>query len=371
MNSGNNPYGGNPYGASYGNAGGQSNAQGNVLGATSVTYGTGAAQTPELAHEQADDVADDVAGALSSLAGFGSSEPAGVDLIKDTTTATFAVDVISESRNQPVLVDFWAPWCGPCRQLTPLIESAVKTAAGAVKLVKMNIDDHPTIAGQLGIQSIPAVIAFVNGQPVDGFMGALPESKIKEFIDKVAKSAGSVGGPQAAIEEALAAAQEMQAHGEPEQAAQIFAAVLQNVPDNMIALAGLAGCLFEAGELDKAREVLAQVPEKQKDDPQIRAVEARLALAEQVGHLGNPAELLARLEADANDHQARFDLAMIANALDKREEAADGLLAIMKADREWNDDGARKQLLQFFEAWGFKDPASLSGRRKLSSLLFA
>ena len=370
MNSGNNPYGGNPYGASYGNAGGQSN----TLGTTSVSYGTGA-QTPELAHEQADNItgdgADDAAGALSSLAGFGSSEPVSGDLIKDTTTATFAADVISESRNQPVLVDFWAPWCGPCRQLTPLIESAVKTAAGAVKLVKMNIDDHPTIAGQLGIQSIPAVIAFVNGQPVDGFMGALPESKIKEFIDKVAKSAGSVGGPQAAIEEALAAAQEMQAHGEPEQAAQIFAAVLQNVPDNVIALAGLAGCLFEAGELDKAREVLAQVPEKQKDDPQIRAVEARLALAEQVAHLGNPAELQARLANDANDHQARFDLAMIANALDKREEAADGLLAIMKADREWNDDGARKQLLQFFEAWGFKDPASLSGRRKLSSLLFS
>lgn len=370
MNSGNNPYGGNPYGASYGNAG--ASGQGNGQGTTSVSYGNGhVAQS----HVQADDVTgagvDAGAGALSSLAGFGSSEPAAVDLIKDTTTATFAADVITESRNQPVLVDFWAPWCGPCRQLTPLIESAVKTAAGAVKLVKMNIDDHPTIAGQLGIQSIPAVIAFVNGQPVDGFMGALPESKIKEFIDKVAKSAGSVGGPQAAIEEALAAAQEMQAHGEPEQAAQIFAAVLQNVPDNVIALAGLAGCLFEAGELDKAREVLAQVPEKQKDDPQIRAVEARLALAEQVAHLGNPAELQARLAADANDHQARYDLAMIANALDQRDEAADGLLAIMKADREWNDDGARKQLLQFFEAWGFKDPASMSGRRKLSSLLFS
>jgi len=227
------------------------------------------------------------------------------------------------------------------------------------------------IAGQLGIQSIPAVIAFVNGQPVDGFMGALPESKIKEFIDKVAKSAGSVGGPQAAIDEALAAAQEMREHGEPDQAAQIYVAVLQTAPDNVTALAGLADCLFDAGELEKAREVLAQVPEKQKDDAQVRAVEARLALAEQVAHLGNPAELQARLAADPNDHQARFDLAMIANALDKRDEAADGLLAIMKADRTWNDDGARKQLLQFFEAWGFKDPATSSGRRKLSSLLFS
>lgn len=255
--------------------------------------------------------------------------------------------------------------------MTPLIESAVNAAQGTVKLVKMNIDDHPVIAGQLGIQSIPAVIAFVNGQPVDGFMGALPESKIKEFIDKVAKSAGAKSGPQAAIEEALAAAQEMQEHGEPDQAAQIYAAVLQNVPDNVTALAGLAECLFDLGELEKAREVLAQVPDKQKDDAKIRAVEARLALADQVAHLGNPAELQARLAANPDDHQARFDLAMIANALDKREEAADGLLAIMKADRTWNDDGARKQLLQFFEAWGFKDPATLNGRRKLSSLLFS
>lgn len=358
MNSGNNPYGGNPYGASYG----QSGAQGN----TSVTYNNAAA-APESAQTQG----EDNSGSLSALAGFGSSGAAIAGLIKDTTTADFAADVISESRNQPVLVDFWAPWCGPCRQLTPVIESAVNAAQGTVKLVKMNIDDHPVIAGQLGIQSIPAVIAFVNGQPVDGFMGALPESKIKEFIDKVAKSAGSVSGPQAAIEEALAAAQEMQEHGEPDQAAQIYAAVLQNVPDNMNALAGLAGCLFDLGDLEKGREVLARVPEKQKEDPAIRAVEARLALAEQVAHLGNPAELQARLNTDPNDHQARFDLAMIANALDKREEAAEELLAIMKADRGWNDDGARKQLLQFFEAWGFKDPATLSGRRKLSSLLFA
>lgn len=362
MSSGSNPYGGpyggNPYGASYGDGG----AQGN----TSVTYNTTA--TPSGA-AQAEP--EDTSGALSSLAGFGSPDTAGAALIKDTTTSAFAADVISESRNQPVLVDFWAPWCGPCRQLTPLIENAVNAAQGTVKLVKMNIDDHPVIAGQLGIQSIPAVIAFVNGQPVDGFMGALPESKIKEFIDKVAKSAGAKSGPQAAIEEALAAAQEMHEHGEADQAAQIYAAVLQNAPDNVTALAGMAGCLFDLGELDGVRDVLAQVPDKQKDDAKIRAVEARLALADQVAHLGNPAELQARLNADPNDHQARFDLAMIANALDKREEAADGLLAIMKADRAWNEDGARKQLLQFFEAWGFKDPATLSGRRKLSSLLFA
>ncbi|WP_439271304.1 thioredoxin [Pseudochrobactrum sp. HB0163] len=356
MNSGNNPYGGNPYGASYGNAGGQAN--------TSVTYNGAGSE----AHETS---GGDTAGALSALAGFGSSAVPAAELVKDTTTAAFVQDVINESRNQPVLVDFWAPWCGPCRQLAPLIENAVKAAQGAVRLVKMNIDDHPAIAGQLGIQSIPAVIAFVNGQPVDGFMGALPESKIKEFIDKLARNAGSAGGMQAAIDEALANAQDMCAHGESAEAAQIYAAVLQNAPDNVIALAGLAGCYLDTGALDKVREVLANVPEKQKDDPQIRAIEARLALAEQVAHLGNPAELQARLAADPDDYQARFDLAMIANALDKREEAVEGLLAIMKADRTWNDDGARKQLLQFFEAWGFKDPATLSGRRKLSSLLFS
>lgn len=375
MNSGNNPYGSNPYGASYGNANG--NIGGNLggQGNTNISYGTSASTGTDhgtgTQNPQPNAEADDSAGSLASLAGFGSSVSVSVELIKDTTTATFAADVLNESRNQPVLVDFWAPWCGPCRQLTPLIESAVNAAAGAVRLVKMNIDDHPTIAGQLGIQSIPAVIAFVNGQPVDGFMGALPESKIKEFIDKVAKSAGSVGGAQAALEEALAAAQEIHEQGEPDQAAQIYAAVLQNAPDNVVALAGLAGCLFDGGAFEKVREVLAQVPDKHKDDPQIRAVEARLALAEQVAHLGNPSELQARLVADPDDHQARFDLAMIANALDKRDEAADGLLVIMKADRAWNDDGARKQLLQFFEAWGFKDPAAQSGRRKLSSLLFS
>ncbi|GAB1580096.1 thioredoxin [Phyllobacterium phragmitis] len=293
---------------------------------------------------------------------------AGGDLIKDTTTAAFSADVIAASRETPVLVDFWAPWCGPCKQLTPVLEKVVKEARGSVRLVKMNIDEHPAIAGQLGIQSIPAVIAFVNGQPVDGFMGALPESKVKEFIARIA---GPGGGKDAAIEEALAAAAELVDHADFAQAAQLYSAVLQEAPDNIVALAGLANCLFETGETEKARQVLEQVPEGKKDDAAIRAVEAKMALAEQVAKLGDPAALETRLAKDPKDHQARFDLAMIHNAKGNRAEAADALLAIMKADRGWNDDGARKQLLQFFEAWGPADPATLAARRKLSSLLFS
>ncbi|KXF79378.1 co-chaperone YbbN [Paramesorhizobium deserti] len=298
----------------------------------------------------------------------GNGAAGGNGLIKDTTTAAFSADVIAESRNQPVLVDFWAPWCGPCKQLTPVLEKVVNEARGSVKLVKMNIDDHPAIAGQLGIQSIPAVIAFVNGQPVDGFMGALPESKVKEFIAKIA---GPGGGKDAAIEEALAAAAELVDHADFAQAAQLYSAVLQEAPDNVVAIAGLAGCLFETGEAEKARQVLDQVPEAKKDDAAVRAVEARIALAEQVAKLGDPAALEARLAKNPKDYQARFDLAMIHNARGNRTEAADELLAIMKADRSWNDDGARRQLLQFFEAWGPTDPATLSARRKLSSLLFS
>ncbi|WP_374829313.1 thioredoxin [Paenochrobactrum pullorum] len=287
-------------------------------------------------------------------------------LIKDTTTAGFQADVIAESRKQPVLVDFWAPWCGPCKQLTPVIEAAVKKAAGAVKLVKMNIDDHPSIAGQLGVQSIPAVIAFVDGQPVDGFMGAQPESKINEFIAKIS-------GPSAqetALAEALETAETLRSEGDFAQSAQVYSAILQQMPDNLPALAGLATCMVDAGELDKAREILEAIPEDQKSDPAVEKVVKRIELAEQVATLGDPEQLKARLIADPNDHQARFDLAKIYDAQGLRDAAADELLAIMKADREWEDDGARKQLVQFFELWGVMDKATLAARRKLSSLLF-
>lgn len=286
--------------------------------------------------------------------------------VKDATTASFAADVIQESRHQPVLVDFWAPWCGPCKQLAPALEKAVQAANGKVKLVKMNIDDHPAVAGQLGIQSIPAVIAFKDGQPVDGFMGAVPESQIREFIERVG---GKGGGPQ--IEEALAAATEARAVGDAQTAAGIFDAVLQQAPDNIDALAGLADLLFEAGETAGAEEVLARAPAEKADAPALAAVRAKLALAAQAASLGNPAELEAKLAANPNDHQARFDLAMIQNALGNRAEAADNLLSIVRADRTWNDDGARAQLLQLFEAWGMADEVTLASRRKLSSLLFS
>jgi putative thioredoxin len=289
-------------------------------------------------------------------------------LIKETTTAAFSADVIAESRNQPVLVDFWAPWCGPCKQLTPVLEKAVKEAGGKVKLVKMNIDDHPAIAGQLGIQSIPAIVAFVNGQPVDGFMGALPESKVKEFIDKIG---GPGQGKGAAIEEALAAAAELVTHADYDEANQLYAAILQEEPGNITAIAGLANCLIETGDIERAREVLNDAPEDKKNDAAFRAAEARLTLREQSAKLGDPKALEAKLAKDPNDYQARFDLAMIRNAEGRRTEAADQLLAIMKADRNWNDDGARKQLLQLFEAWGPMDEATLAARRKLSSLLFS
>ncbi|RWM16632.1 MAG: thioredoxin [Mesorhizobium sp.] len=293
--------------------------------------------------------------------------PAAADLVKDTTTATFAADVIQESRRQPVLVDFWAPWCGPCKQLTPQLEKAVKAAGGKVKLVKMNIDDHPSIAGQLGIQSIPAVIAFKDGQPVDGFMGAIPESQITQFIQKVGGKGG--GAPQ--IADALAAAGEAREAGDVQTAADIYDAILEQAPETVEAIAGLGEILFDAGDSHGAEAVLAKAPEDKKDAPALAALRAKMALAAQAAALGNPAEFERRLAANPNDHQARFDLAMVQNARGEKTQAADNLLAIVKADRTWNDDGARAQLLKFFEAWGMTDEATLAARRKLSSLLFS
>lgn len=292
--------------------------------------------------------------------------PAG-ELVKDTTTAAFAADVIQESRRQPVLVDFWAPWCGPCRQLTPALEKAVHAAGGRVKLVKMNIDDHPAVAGQLGIQSIPAVIAFKNGQPVDGFMGAIPESQIRDFITKV----GGKDDGAAHIAEALAAAQQARAAGDLQGAADLFSAVLEQSPDSVEALAGMAELMFETGNAEAARHLLDQAPEGKKDAAPLAAVRARIALAEEAAAIGDPLALEHRLLADPKDHEARFDLAMIQNAKGMRMEAADNLLAIVKADRTWREDGARSQLLKFFEAWGPTDEITLAVRRKLSSVLFS
>jgi putative thioredoxin len=303
--------------------------------------------------------------------GAASAAPAAAPgvLIKDTTTADFQADVVAESRNQPVLIDFWAPWCGPCKQLTPALEAAVQKAGGKVKLVKMNIDEHPAIPGQMGIQSIPAVLAFVDGQPVDGFMGAQSESQVQAFIDKLAKQSG--GGAQgAAIEQALAQATEAAAAGDVNGAAQLFTMVLQQEPENAAAYGGIAGLMADHGQPDRARDMLDQAPESIREAPELTAVRTKLELAEKVAQIGDPAALEARLAADENDHEARFDLAQILNARGEREAAADQLLAIMKADREWREDGARTELLKFFEAWGQTDAATVKARRKLSSLLF-
>ena len=288
------------------------------------------------------------------------------DTIKDTTTAGFQADVVQESRNQPVLVDFWAPWCGPCKQLTPVLEKVVREAGGKVKLVKMNIDDHPSIPGQLGIQSIPAVIAFKDGQPVDGFMGAVPESQVREFIQRL-----GAGQKAPQVADALKAADEARAAGDQAMAARIYSMVLEGEPDNVEAIGGLAEMLVDAGDIEAAREALAKAPPEKADAPAIAAVNARILLAEQAAALGDPRELERRLADNPKDHQARFDLAMIQNALGEREAAADNLLAIVKADREWKNDAARSQLLTFFEAWGPTDDATLQARRRLSSLLFS
>ncbi|HVZ14778.1 MAG TPA: thioredoxin [Bauldia sp.] len=294
----------------------------------------------------------------------------GADLIKDTTTQAFAKDVLEESRRQPVLVDFWAPWCGPCRTLSPIIEKAVKAANGAVRLVKMNIDDHPAIAGQLGIQSIPAVIAFHNGQPVDGFVGALPESQVKAFIDRVAGPAGP-SDVELLVEEGNRLLAAKDAAG----AAEHFAAALAADPASVQAIAGLASAHLATGDFEGARKTIETVPAAAANDPAIAAVRARVDVASETAKLtaslGDPSKLADRIAANPADFDARFDLAMIENGRGNRQAAADQLLEIVRKNRSWADEKARKQLVQFFEAWGPMDEATLSARRRLSSMLFS
>lgn len=295
------------------------------------------------------------------------SAPTG-PLVKDATDRSFAADVIQESMNQPVIVDFWAPWCGPCKQLTPVLERQVAAAKGAVKLVKINIDENPQIAQRLRIQSIPAVYAFRGGQPVDGFMGALPESQVKDFIKRLAAAAG--GGPSA-VDELVAAAKEALEAGEVAVAAQAFSEALQAEPDSIPALAGLARCYLATGDLEGAKQVLASVPEDARKNEDVKAVEAALALAEKAGPAGESAKLAALVEADPANHQARYDYAMALLAENETEKAMDELLTIFRRDRKWEDEKARKELLTLFEALGPADPLVAAGRRKLASLLFS
>jgi putative thioredoxin len=287
-------------------------------------------------------------------------------LVKETTTKDFMADVVQESRNQPVLVDFWAPWCGPCRQLAPVLEKVVNEAGGKVRLVKMNTDEHPSIAGQLGIKSLPSVIAFVDGQPVDGFMGAQPEGQIRAFIEKLTKPIDA-----ADIAALLDEAEALLAENDLAGAAELFGAALSQNPADGRAMAGLVKVQLAAGNVDGAKAMLDSMPATSANDPALTAVRAQIALIEAAPQAGEIASLEARLASDPLDHQARCDLAAALALAGRKDEAVDHLLNVVKTDREWNEDGARKQLLQLFEAWGFADPAAVAGRRKLSSVLFS
>ena len=289
------------------------------------------------------------------------------DLIQEGSDASFMKDVVEASKTQPVLVDFWATWCGPCRQLTPALEKAVRAAKGAVKLVKIDVDRNPAYAGQLRVQSIPTVYAFVDGQPVDGFQGAVPESQLKAFIDKL--TGGASGNSD--VEQLMSLGEESLSLNDLGGAAQAFAQVLTLEPDNEKAIAGMARVYLADGDADQARQTIAMAAADSRE-PMVQSVRAQLSLASAApAGDGADAELEARLAADANDHAARFDLAQARAARGDLAGAVDHLLKIVAADREWNDQAARKQLLTIFEAAGPASDVARDGRRRLSSLLFA
>jgi putative thioredoxin len=302
-----------------------------------------------------------------SLIGETAGPPAG-DIIKDATDASFIDDVVEASRTTPVIVDFWATWCGPCRQLGPALEKAVAAAKGKVKLVKVDIDANPAYAGQLRVQSIPAVFAFVDGKPVDGFMGALPDSQVRTFVDKVAKLGPKGGGGPSPVDEALEMARESLELGDMGGAAQAYAQVLQADPTHPKALGGLAKVYLASGDAERAGEVLAMAPADAKD-PDLDSVRAALALVAEAP--SDTAAFEARLAKDPEDHEARFELAKALAGARRLEAAADELLTIIEKDRSWNDEAARKQLLTVFEAAGQMSEIARNGRRRLSAILFS
>jgi putative thioredoxin len=289
------------------------------------------------------------------------------DVIKDGTEATFMADVIDASREVPVIVDFWAPWCGPCKTLTPALEKAVTEAKGKVRLVKVDVDQNQMIAQQLRVQSIPAVFGFVGGQPVDGFMGAQSPAQVKAFVDRLIAMSGGNDG----LEEALAAAEEMLAEGAVADAAQTFAAILAEDEGNVAALAGLARAHLALGEIERAREILALAPKGKENDPALAAARAQVELAEASAGAGDTGELATALERDPDDHQARYDLALAQLAANDQAAAIDTLLELFRRDREWNEGAAKTQLIKIFDSLGPKSEAAQKGRRRLSSMIFA
>ena len=300
--------------------------------------------------------------------GQGNAAPAG-DLIKDVSEATFMADVVEASQEVPVIVDFWAPWCGPCKQLGPALEAAVTAAKGAVRMAKVNVDENQMIAGQMRVQSIPTVYAFHKGQPIDGFQGALPPSEIDAFVKRVIEAAG--GEVDGGLGEALEAAEEMLAEGDAQGAGETFAAILGQEQDNAAAFGGLVRANIALGALDQAEAVLSQCPDAMANAPEIEAARAQFELAKQAQNAGPVAELRAAVEADPDNHQARFDLAQALHAAGETEEAVNELLELFRRDREWNDGAAKAQLFTIFEALKANDPVVLNGRRKLSSMIFA
>ncbi len=302
---------------------------------------------------------------------IGEGQPGGgAATIKDSSTATFAQDVIQASMEGPVIVDFWAPWCGPCKQLTPALEKAVKDARGAVTLVKVNIDENQALAQQLRIQSIPTIYAFLQGRPVDGFQGALPESEIKAFVKRLVEMAG--GGGDDPLEAALEQAEEALANGDHATAQAIFTQILQHDAENLAAMAGLLKALIAGGHVEQAQQQYDVLPPEMQAKPELTAVKAQLdLLVEGAKSSGQVADLMEKVAHAPDDHETRFALAQALYGSGKKEAAAGELLEIIRRDRTWNEDGARKQLVKYFEAWGPTDPLTLASRRKLSSLLFS
>jgi putative thioredoxin len=290
------------------------------------------------------------------------------EIIKDGDIATFAQDVIYASQSVPVLVDFWAPWCGPCKQLTPILEKVVKAAKGKVRLVKINIDENPELAQQLRIQSVPMVYAFVGGQPVTGFAGAQPESQVKALVDRLV-SAGSGAAPAAA--DVLGAAQAAAEAGDARRAAALYEEVMAEDPTNPEAIGGLARCMLSLGRVQEAKRVLDSAPKEHANHTAISGARAAVALAQEAGELGDATMLLARLEGNPDDHDARYRLATLLFLRGQVEAAMDHLIQIVRRDRSWGDDQARRQLVRFFDALGPKHPATLKGRRMLSTVLFS